>query len=487
VTDTYMDAHDQAARVRNGDATPLEIVDAAIERILAVDDAINAVTIRRFEAARREAAEGPVGPFAGVPYLIKDHTLVTAGDPHSQGVAGLKRESYCADHDSYFVQSMRNAGFVLLGKTNLPELALGATTEPQAFGPTRNPWDLDRSAGGSSGGSAAAVAAGYVALAEGTDGGGSGRMPASHCGVIGLKPSRGRISSGPQINAADNVHGMGTEALLGRSVRDVAAILDVVHGHRPGDAYGAPAPATDFASACGRPPAGLRIGVLRSDPTSGTILHPEAVAAVDEAASLFEGLGHQVTESHPAALANPTWLEGFMACVPVIIAREFKRLSGLIGREITEADVEPGTWALASTAPHVTAEAYSAGVDSLRQFQRGIETWWRDGGYDILLTPTMPHPAPLLGNQGAPGDGMFESGTGLTPEALVAPFNVSGQPAISIPLHVTPDGLPLGVQLVSAFGREDQLLGLAHAAEQERPWSGRVPPLEARSGTRAVR
>lgn len=480
MTQDYLDAHEQADLVRRGEVSARDLVDAAIDRIIALDDDINAVTIRRFEQARAEAASPVDGPFFGVPYLIKDHTLSTVGDLHSQGSAGLKNAGFRGNHDSFLVQSMRNAGFILLGKTNLPELALGPTTEPAAFGPTRNPWDLTKSAGGSSGGSAAAVAAGYVPLAEGTDGGGSGRMPASHCGVLGLKPSRGRISSGPQINAADNVHGMGTEALLGRSVRDLAAVLDIVHGHRPGEAYGAPTPATSFLMASQRPTGSLKIGVLRTDPTGGNGLHPEAVAAVDDAAKLLEQLGHEVREGHPAALADPTWLAGFMACAPVIVARELKRLGALIGRDLTPDDVEPSTWALAAMADGVTAEAYSSGVDSLREFQGRVESWWADDQYDLLLTPTMPYAAPPLGNQGGPGDGMFVPG--LTPDAFVTPFNVTGQPAISLPLHMTADGLPLGVQLVAAFGREDHLLAVAAAAEQALPWAARVPAAASRTG-----
>ena len=478
--DPFLDATAQAQLVRDRTASAQELVDSAISRIEALNDTLGAVTVTRFDAAREEAERMVADdrPFGGVPYVIKDHTLMTDGDAHTQGIAGLKEAGIVGDHDSYFVQSMREAGFVLVAKTNMPEMALGATTEPVAWGPARNPWDVTRSTGGSSGGSAAAVAAGLVPIAEGTDGGGSGRMPASHCGVVGLKPSRGRISSGPHVNAADNVHGMGTEALIARSVRDVAALLDVVSGHRSGDAYAAPAAERPFVTEVGAEIGRLRIGVLTADPAGAATVDPDCASAAERTAATLARSGHSVEAAFPEGLRTAQWLDGFMACAPVIIRRELDRLGELLGRPITENDVEPGTWGLAAMSEGITAAQYSAGVDSLRIYQRQVESWWEDDGWDLLITPTMPTPAPLLG-QASPGGTSIAGQHVLSPDAFVVPFNVSGQPAISLPLTTAASGLPVGTQLVAAFGREDLLLRVAAQLELSEPWGERRPPVHA--------
>ena len=464
--DPFLDATAQAELVRSGDATPTDLVEAAIGRIETLDPELNAVIVPRFETARAEARAAPTdAPFRGVPYVIKDHALVTDGDLHAQGVAGLKEAGLRGDRDSWFVERMRAAGFVLVGKTNLPELALGPATEPRAFGPTRNPWDTSRSAGGSSGGSAAAVAAGFVPVAEGTDGGGSIRMPAGHCGVIGLKPTRGRISAGPGVTASDGAAGLGTEGLLARSVRDVAALLDIVSGRGPGDAYSAPCPRRPFADEVGADAGRMRIGVLARDPTGRASIDPACVAATRAAADLLSDAGHDVADAFPARLSGGPWPPEFLACIPTIVRREVARLGGLLGRPLTEQDVEPDTWALVLTPP-ITGAEYAAGVDSLRAYAAEIESWW-ERGWDLLLTPTTPTPPPPLGGAGgAPA-----------PEAFTAPYNVSGQPAITVPLQRTANGLPVGVQLVAAWGREDVLVRVAGQLEAAAPWASRRPPL----------
>jgi amidase len=460
--------------------SPVELVDDAIQRIESLNPDLNAVTIPRFEKARVEA-ERAEGPFRGVPYVIKDHVLVTEGDLHTQSINGLKKADLRGARDSYYVQRMRAAGFVLVGKTNLPEMALGPTTEPASWGPARNPWDVDRSTGGSSGGSAAAVAAGMVPVAEGTDGGGSIRMPAGHCGVIGLKPTRGRVSAGPDIPASDGVSGMGTEGCIGRTVRDVAAMLDVVSGHRDGDAYGAPGPIRPFSDEVGIDPGRLRIGVLTEDPAGVAEVDSECAAANRAAAAKLADLDHQVEDAFPERLRHGTWPEEFLPAIPMLVKRELARLGDLIGRPLTANDVEPGTWAL-TEAPDPTAAEYAAGIDSLRRYAADLERWWEDDGWDLLLTPTLPTPPPRLGSLEHPDQAFTESVEALTPETFTVPYNVSGQPAISLPTHLSTEGLPIGIHLVAAFGREDVLIQIASQLEVAMPWHNRRPPLAAPVG-----
>ena len=392
MSDAFLDATDQARSVRRGEVSPSELVEEAVARIELLNPELNAITVTRFDKARAEARSAPDAPFRGVPYVIKDHVLVTEGDLHTQGVAGLRRAGLRINHDSYFIQRMRAAGFVLIAKTNMPELALGATTESLAWGPTRDPWDPMRSTGGSSGGSAAAVASGMVSVAEGTDGAGSVRMPASHCGVIGLKPTRGRISPGPDIPASDGVSGMGTEGIIARTVRDVAALLDVVSGHRSGDAYDAPPPRGPFIDEVGADVKPLRIGVLDQDPAGAAIVDPVCASAVRSTANVLADLGHDVADGFPARLRAGVWPAEFLACVPMLVKREVDRLGELIGRPLTEADVEPATWAMIASPSQPTAAEYAAAIDSLRGFAAAVESWWLDDGWDLLLTPTIRRP-----------------------------------------------------------------------------------------------
>lgn len=464
-----LDATGQAALVSSGQITPTELVAQTIERINKVDPDINSIVIPRYEAAIAEAGTS-AGPFAGVPYVIKDHTLVTDGDLHVQGVKGLKDGGLRGDHDSYFVQRMRRVGFVLVGKTNLPELALSHTTEPEAWGPTRNPWSRDHSVGGSSGGSAAAVAARLVPVAEGTDGGGSGRMPAAACGVYGLKPTRGRVSSGPLVNATDNVGGMGTEAIIARTVRDVAAILDIVQGHEPGEAFGVSTPARPFAEALRPAPKALRIGILDRDPAGVATINPESRDAVTRAADVLLSLSHRVSPGYPRRLAQGSWPEQFLPCFPLIVKRELDRLGELLGRPLGKDDMEPATWAMREMADNVTAEQFAAGIDSLRIYGRELESWWLDDGWDLLLTPTLPAPPSLLRAGAATVEAFIEDSNALTPETFTVPYNVSGQPAIAVPVTLSSAGLPIGVQLVAAWGREDLLLSVAAQLEQHLGW-----------------
>jgi Asp-tRNA(Asn)/Glu-tRNA(Gln) amidotransferase A subunit family amidase len=461
----FLDATAQAALVRSGEVSPAELVEQAISRIEKLNPELNAVVIPLFEKARAEAQAAPDGPFQGVPYLLKDLALTSKGDPTCNSIAGVKASGYRADHDSFYVERMRDAGFVLIGKTNLDEMGMGTSTEPVAWGPTRNPWDTSRSSGGSSGGSAAAVAAGMVAVAHATDAVGSIRMPASHCGVVGLKGSRGRVSAGPEV-FCDNLSGMAEQMCVALTVRDVSAVLDIVSGHRPGDAYCAPPPVRPFAREVGADPGRLRIGVLTADPTGRATVDPDCEAGARTVADVLADLGHDVADGFPPALAEGGFPEPFGLAMSVVARRGLELWGERIGRPLTEDDVEPGTWAAAQHGSTVTGTQYAEGVDSLRVRGREIERWWEDDGWELLLTPTMPMKPPLLGH---PAD--------VDPSTFTSPFNVSGQPAVSLPLHADADGLPIGVQLVAAYGREDLLLRVASQLELAMPWADRRPPL----------
>jgi amidase len=357
-------------------------------------------------------------------------------------------------------------------------MALVDTTEPLAWGPCRNPWDTSRSTGGSSGGAAAAVAAGLVAIAHGNDGGGSIREPAAKCGVVGLKPTRGRVSQGPQVIDSDNVSGMAHEGWITRTVRDTAAMLDLVGGHRPGDAYAAPGPRRPFTAEVGADPGRLRIGVLTEDPTGQSAVDAECVAAARVAADMLAGLGHDISDGYPAVLRDGSWPADFQPCVAVVVLRELGRFGEMIGRPLTEDDVEPQTWAYAQLGRAVTGVQYAAGVDSIRNRARETERWWEEQGWDLLLTPTLTIQTPPLGLFKPTKEDPFSS-LGMNASIFTVPFNVSGQPAISLPLHWAADGMPIGVQLAAAYGREDLLLRVASQLEIAMPWADRRPPVSA--------
>jgi len=460
-----LDATAQAALIRSGGISPVELVEQAIGRIERLNPELNAVVIPLFEKARAEAQAAPDGPFRGVPYLLKDLALVSKGDPTCQSIAGVKASGYRAEHDSFFVERMRQSGFVLVGKTNLDEMGMGTSTNPVAWGPTRNPWDISRSPGGSSGGSAAAVAAGMAAVADATDASGSIRVPASHCGVIGLKGTRGRVSVGPDA-FCDNLLGIASEMCVARSVRDLAAVLDIVGGHRPGDPYCAPDPGRPFAAEVGADAGRLRIGVLTADPQGRSTIDPDCEVAARSVADTLADLGHDVADGAPSALAEGGFPESFMATMAVVTTRALGLWGERLGRPLTEDDVEAATWGAAQYGSTVSGTQYAAGVDSLRVHGREIERWWEEDGWDLLLTPTTPAKPPPLG-QADDGD----------PMTFTVPFNVSGQPAISLPLGEDGDGLPIGVQLVAAHGHEAVLLRVAAQLETAMPWADRRPRL----------
>ena len=473
----FADATAQAELVRTGEASPLELVDAAIERIDRLNPTLNAVIHERFDKARAEAAAVPDGPFRGVPFVLKDLDGYSAGDPYHGGTKFLRDHDYRPERDSYLTEKFRQAGLICVGRTNTPELGLVPTTEPATYGPSRNPWDTARSTGGSSGGSAAAVASGMVPLGHAGDGGGSIRIPASECGLVGLKPSRGRHSLGPE--AGESWGGLVARLAVTRSVRDTAAVLDAVSGAMPGDPYTAPPPARPYVEELGADPGALRIGWRLDAPSLAGDPHPDIAAAVGGAARLLESLGHRVEESSPDALDDPGFVTYFIDAYNSWVARDLDRLGLTVGTPVTADDVEAGTWALAEAGRVVAATDYLAAIEYLHAFTRRVAEWW-SGGFDLLLTATIPEPPPPLGEfDGTPGNplvGLFRSAE-IVP--FTAPFNTTGQPAISLPLHWNGDGLPIGVQLVAAYGREDLLIRVASQLEQAAPWAHRRPPVHA--------
>ena len=481
--DATLDATTQAERVRCGEASPAELVDAAIARIEKRNAELGAVILPRFEQARQEAAapDLPDGPFRGVPYLLKDLGAHLAGDPCHSGMRVLKEAGWTEPRETHFAGRLRRAGFVCLGRTNTPELGLLPTTEPEAYPPTRNPWNPEHSSGGSSGGSAAAVAAGMVSVAHASDGGGSIRIPAAHCGLVGLKPTRGRCSFGPDIG--ERWAGFSCEGFVTRSVRDTAALLDVVAGPEPGDPYVAATPKRPFAREVGADPGRLRIGLLARAPRQGD-LHPECRRAAEGAARALESLGHAVEESHPPDLDDPKAVGAFLTVISASEAFTLDKLGENLGRALTEQDVEPLTWAVAQAGREHDAAKLLMAIDWNQTFTRRVASWWtpEDGsqGFDLLLTPTTGEPAPPLGEFAPQPDNPLHGFMRAAAFSMFTSFfNVTGQPAISLPLHWTPEGLPVGVQLVAPSGKEDLLLRVAAQLEEANPWRDRRPPIHA--------
>jgi amidase len=482
VTDSDLariDACGQAELVRRGQASPVELVDAAIARIDAVNPQLNAVIHERFDRARAEAAgDLPDGPFRGVPFLLKDLEAHHAGEPHHGGLLFLAREGYIAPADDHVTRKVREAGLVVLGRTNTPELGTTITTEPEAHGPTRNPWDLDHSAGGSSGGSAAAVASLMVPAAHASDGGGSIRIPASACALVGLKPTRARVSEGPRTGdswAAATVHGAVT-----RTVRDAAAVLDALAGNEPGDPYVAPALPRPLADEVGRDPGRLRIGLLDRPLLPGVEPGPDTAAAVAAAGALLEAAGHAVTPGHPAAMEESRFIDTFTTVVAASVALDLDLWSTERGRDLTADDVEERNWMFATIGRATTAPQYLDAVRWQQGWSRRMAAWWTGdaerAGFDLLVCPVLNGPPPPIGWLSDPVEGL---GRVTALMQFTAQFNVTGQPAISLPLWWNADGLPIGVQLVAPFGREDLLVRVASQLELAAPWADRVPPVHA--------
>ncbi len=473
-----LDALGQAERVRRGELTPAELVEAAIARIEVLDPKLGALVTPQLERAREAARSQPArGPLGGVPFLLKDLGANHAGDPCYYGMRALREAGWREPQESWFAAQLREAGLITLGRTNTPELGLLPTTEPTAFWPSRNPWRPSHSPGGSSGGSAAAVASGMVSVAHASDGGGSIRIPASHCGLVGLKPSRGRSSFGPALG--ERWLGFAVEGFLSRSVRDTAVCLDQVSGSMPGDPYTAPPLRRPLREEVGADPGRLRIGWMTQAPRQGE-LHADCAAAARAAAQLLESLGHHVEESHPAALDDPAAVKGFAGVVFAATARALDAWGEAIGRPLGPEDVEPGTWQLAEGGRTLSAPELLEAVATNHRLSRSIAGWWQEQGFDLLLTPTCAAPPPPLGHFAIEGGDVGRSvARAVAYSAFTSPFNVTGQPAVSLPLHWNAEGLPVGVQLVAAFAREDLLVRVASQLERAQPWADRWPDIAA--------
>ncbi|MEE8540053.1 MAG: amidase [Desulfobacterales bacterium] len=465
----YMDATALAELVRRKEVQPAELVESAIERIEKLNPTLNAVVTPMYDQAR-EAVENISldAPLAGVPFLLKDILATYAGVRFTLGSNLLRH--FVPDHDSELVVRLKKAGLVIIGKTNTPEFGLLPTTEPALFGPCRNPWNLERTTGGSSGGSSAAVAAGIVPMAHANDGGGSIRIPASCCGLFGLKPTRGRNPLGPDFG--DAIGGLVAEHAVTRSVRDSAVLLDATSGPDIGDPYWAPPPERPYADEVGADPGNLRIA-FTTEAISGAPIHPDCIQAVRETAALCADLGHEVTQAAPkikgdslSEMFSVLWSSSTASTLSILKAKQDQ--------------VEPLSWALYEKGCQISAPEYMQTITALQRVSRRFARFFVE--YDLLLTPTLAEPPVPLGTFDATADDPMK---GFRRSKTFVPFtpicNVTGQPAMSVPLFWNQEGLPIGSHFVARFGDEATLFRLAAQLEETRPWKDKIPPVSVLS------
>lgn len=468
------DATELARLVRAGEVTAMELAEAAIARIDRLNPRLNAVIHRLDDLGRAIAtatdASEDKGALAGVPFLLKELASSWAGTPLTNASRYLR--DVVASEDSEAVRRMKAAGLTLLGKSNAPENGWSISTEPVLYGATVNPWDASVTAGGSSGGAAAAVASGMVPIAEASDGAGSIRVPAACCGVVGLKPTRGRVSLAP---FADYWAGGAYFLCVSRTVRDTALYLDTLAGGLPGDPYTPPEIGRPYAEGLDRPPGPMRIALVTAGP-HGRPVDPGIAAAVEAAGRVLEGLGHAV-EPHEMRLDFDALWQAYTAMTCVETAATFDALEGLVGRPVGPEDVEPVTWAIIERGRATSGPEHATLIETVRRAGRTIVQGL--DGFDATVTPTLTQPPRPVGFYDmATGD--LDAYNALWTDAAYAfPFNVSGQPAISLPLAQGRDGLPIGVQVVGRFGREDTLLRLSAALEVASPWADRRPEMAA--------
>lgn len=470
-----LDAVASAELIASGEVSTVEMVESAIQRLGQVNGDIHAVIHPRFERALEEAkaAQASTARFRGVPIVVKDLDGTLAGDPYHGGMKFLKELGWKETQDSTLFKLLKEAGFVIIGKTNTPELGTMTTTEPLAYGPSRNPYNLEHSTGGSSGGSAAAVAARVVPLAHAGDGGGSIRVPASECGLVGLKPSRGRVSLGPVENEA--WAGMVSRHVVTRTVRDSAAVLDILGRPMPGDPYGPmrAAPSGGYEGIYSIAPLQTRVGLMLQTPGNEYAMDPEVIAATKECGRLLEGMGHLVDVSHPTALDSDVMMKNVGVVIRTWVAFALETWGERIGRQIVQADIEPLNWEQFKEGKTYTSVQYVRALERLHSWSREVEGWW--GSYDLLVTPTVCELPPKLGAFRPTDDPWAPFHKGKVISAMARPFNVTGQPAISVPLALSKSGLPIGVQIVAAEGREDLLLQVAAQLEEQLKWQDRRP------------
>lgn len=478
-----LDGVAQADLVRKGEVTPRELVDAAIARIERLNPELGAVVHPTFDRARAQADLGPVdGPFAGVPFLLKDAGGEQAGEFCMMGMAALKKAGARAKEDSAISIFAQEGGLISLGRTNTPELALLPTTEPEAFGPSRNPWNLDHSSGGSSGGSASAVAAGLVPIAHASDGGGSIRGPASKCGLVGLKPTRGRTSLGP--GRGEHWSSLSTHLVLSRTVRDSATALDVLSRPFPGDPYHALPKQGRYADAILEAPGPLRIGYVADAPRDIEI-QSDVRRSIDEMAKTVEALGHKVEIVSPPLLDDIEATLAYVRIVAANVARTLDQVGNRLGQPLGPEDVEPLTWALAERGRVVPVVQHLADIEFIHRFGRDLAAYRDKERFDLLLTATQSLPPAKIGELSSTPEEPLRAFVRAGPYgAFTLPFNLSGEPAISVPAGFTmggdpafPAGLPIGAQFAAAHGREDLLLQLAAQLEQDGNWAAQHPPI----------
>jgi amidase len=487
------DALSLAALVRGGQVSARELVQASIQNIEALNPRLNAVVHKMYDRAL-EQADSPVdGPFSGVPFLLKDLLSWFAGEPITSGSRFFK--GWVPPYDTEMVRRYRRSGVIVVGKTNTPEFGLTPYTEPELFGPAVNPWNTSLTTGGSSGGSAAAVASGMVPFAGGGDGGGSIRIPASACGIFGLKPTRGRTPAGPLTG--EHWQGAAIEHCLTRSVRDSAAMLDQVSGPDVGAPYWATPPARPFLEEIGEPPGQLRIA-FTSRPLLGHSVHDDCKAALADAVNLLESLGHHLVEAEPV-VDKDRFNTAFLTMVCGETRAALLDGAALVGRSATPADVEYTTWALNLLGDAISAGEFVSAEHYLRTSARRIAEFFEN--FDVLLTPTLATPPFPTGSLQPPAHervmirmlGRLRAGNVLkllgalekSAEKVfdVIPweplFNVTGQPAMSVPLYWNAENLPIGVHFVARYGDEATLFRVASQLEQARPWMNRRPPVSA--------
>jgi amidase len=469
----FLDATAQAELVRKKEVTALELVEAAIERIERLNPTLNAVVTPMYEQARAVAiGKLPDNSFTGVPFLLKDILASYAGVRMTLGTSFMR--DFVSTEDSELVVRLKRAGMIILGKTNTPELGLLPTTEPRLFGPSCNPWDISRTTGGSSGGSSAAVAAGLVSIAHGNDGGGSIRIPASCCGLFGLKPTRARNPLGPVFG--DIMNGLVVEHAVTRTVRDSAALLDATAGPDVGDPYWAPPPGRPFLDEVGASPGRLRIAFTEKAVT-GVPIHADCVNAVRDAATLCSDLGHDVIEATPVVDGGLV-SHAFMILWSAGCTSTIDGIALTTGRKPTQEQFEPCTWAIYEMGRKQSASTYLLALTMLQAVSRQIAKFFID--YDIWLTPTLAEPPlPLGAFDSPPGDPMYAQRRAADFVPFTPLCNVTGQPAMSVPLFWNSDNLPIGVHFVGRFGDESTLFRLAAQLEAARPWANRRPPVSA--------
>jgi len=467
----FLDATALAGLVKNKKVKAKELVEITIENIEKLNPKLNAVVTPMYDEALK-AVKGkiPAGPFAGVPFLVKDLVASCKGARMTFGTKNMK--DYVPDHDSELVSRYKKAGFIIVGKTNTPELGLTPVTESKFLGPCRNPWDLNRTPGGSSGGSAASVAAGIVPAAHGNDGGGSIRIPASCCGLFGLKPTRARNSLAP--DAGDAMSGLVNEHVLTRSVRDSAAILDATRGYVPGDPYVAPQPARPYTEEIKKKPGRLRIAYT-AQTLDGKDIDDDCAKALQDAVRLCRRLGHKLTQKNPV-IDRKVLGRAFNVIWAANCAATIDWITDITGRKAAPQDFAPLTWALYEQGKKFTSGDYLTAVKKTQSISRDVARFFLD--FDIFMTPTLGEPPLLIGELDATPDNPLK---GWRRSAKFVPFtplcNATGQPAMSVPLCWNKQNLPIGIQFVGCYGDEATLFRLAAQLEKARPWAKRIPPV----------